>query len=116
MVTAVIAISACLYLNVVSIGPDKIWAMRRFLPVILPGRLLVAWCLNEFYQRRADLSIRLERLLPAMPAPAQARVPAVAVVVLTALVAVFPVFTWGPMFPVREVPASTTWSRLSARR
>lgn len=35
--TLTIASVALLYLNQVSIFPDQIWAMRRFLPVVLPG-------------------------------------------------------------------------------
>ncbi len=35
------AVSA-LYLNQVSIFPDQIWAMRRFLPVVLPGLIIAA--------------------------------------------------------------------------
>ena len=33
---------AGLYLNKVSIFPDQVWAMRRFLPVVLPGLLIAA--------------------------------------------------------------------------
>ena len=35
--TLTIGCVALLYLNQVSIFPDQIWAMRRFLPVVLPG-------------------------------------------------------------------------------
>lgn len=37
-----IACVALLYLNQVSIFPDQIWAMRRFLPVVLPGMVIAA--------------------------------------------------------------------------
>ncbi len=103
LVTAVIAVSAALYLNVVSIGPDQIWAMRRFLPVVLPGGLLlIAWGLNELYERRAAVDAVLARRLPACRNGRDRGSSAVAVGVLAAVVALFPAFTWGPMYPVRE--------------
>lgn len=40
--TATIACVSALYLNRISIFPDQIWAMRRFIPVIIPGLLVAA--------------------------------------------------------------------------
>jgi hypothetical protein len=37
-----VACAALLYLNRISIFPDQIWAMRRFLPIIIPGLLIAA--------------------------------------------------------------------------
>ena len=37
-----VASAALLYLNRISIFPDQIWAMRRFLPIIIPGLLIAA--------------------------------------------------------------------------
>jgi hypothetical protein len=34
--------AALLYVTVPSIVPDQIWAMRRYLPVVIPGLLLAA--------------------------------------------------------------------------
>ncbi len=42
MVVVTVAAASLLYLNKISIFPDQIWAMRRFLPIIIPGLLLAA--------------------------------------------------------------------------
>ena len=42
MFVMTVAAVSLLYLNRVSIFPDQIWAMRRFLPVVLPGLLVAA--------------------------------------------------------------------------
>jgi hypothetical protein len=45
--------SAALYFTQPSIVPDQIWAMRRFLPVIIPGLLLAtAWVARHLSVRR----------------------------------------------------------------
>jgi hypothetical protein len=80
----VIAAPSALYLWRVSISPDMVWAMRRFLPVTIPGFLLTAtiaivalWSTRRWWAR------------------------AVAGV-LAATVAVFPIFAWGALFTVAE--------------
>ena len=40
--TITVASVSALYLNKLSIFPDQVWAMRRFLPVIIPGFLIAA--------------------------------------------------------------------------
>jgi hypothetical protein len=45
-----------LYLNRASITPNQVWAMRRFLPVVLPGLLVAAvWAAARLVRRRPDL-------------------------------------------------------------
>lgn len=100
LVTAVIAVNAMYYLLFVKITPDQIWAMRRFLPVILPGGLLlVAWLLADAYREREVVGLRLRRVLSP-------RAWTVTAAVLTGAVAtwfaVTPLGTWGSMFTVRE--------------
>ncbi|UOY01212.1 hypothetical protein [Blastococcus sp. PRF04-17] len=54
--SALLLPSAALYLTQPSIAPDQIWAMRRFLPVVVPGLLLAtAWVARQ-------LSLRLRPL------------------------------------------------------
>jgi hypothetical protein len=44
--------SAVLYLTTPNITPDQIWAMRRFLPVVIPGMLLAtAWVARTLVDR-----------------------------------------------------------------
>jgi hypothetical protein len=81
--TAIAAPSA-LYLWRVSITPDLVWAMRRFLPVTIPGFLLAAtiaivalWSVRRWWAR-------------------------VVAGVLAATVAVFPIFDWGSLFKTAE--------------
>lgn len=48
IVVAVIAAPTALYLARVSITPDQIWAIRRFLPVTVPGMLVIAtWTVQQ---------------------------------------------------------------------
>ncbi len=47
MVLAVIAAPSALYLWQVSISPDQVWAMRRLLPVTLPGFLVASTLVLE---------------------------------------------------------------------
>lgn len=63
---AVIAAPSLLYLWAISITPDQIWAMRRFLPVTLPGfllfaawffRLVMAWLLRRSNPIRATAAV-----------------------------------------------------------
>jgi hypothetical protein len=54
--------SAVLYVTQPNITPDQVWAMRRFLPVVVPGLLLAtAWVARELAARR----VLLARLLAA---------------------------------------------------
>jgi len=100
VVTAVIAVNAAAYLNIASITPDQIWAMRRFLPVILPGGLLLAgWGLREVWQRRDRIAARV---MPGLePGSRHPLIPGL-VAVGAAVIALFPVLTWGSIFGVRE--------------
>ncbi len=80
----VVAAPSALYLWRVSITPDQVWAMRRFLPVTIPGFLVAAtlaivvlWGLAQHWAR--------------------------AVAVLgTVTVVVWPLVTWGNLFTVVE--------------
>lgn len=53
---ATFGLVAALYLNQVSITPDQIWAMRRLLPVIVPGVLIAAGYLVVVLARSSRLS------------------------------------------------------------
>lgn len=100
LVVSVIAVNSALYLNNVSITPDQVWAMRRFLPVILPGGLLlVGWMLSEAFQARETWGTKLFGRL------GRRRIPVVTtLIVLFAVgVAVYPVKVWRTgLFTVRE--------------
>jgi len=52
---------AALYLNDVSITPIQVWAMRRFLPVVLPGMLVAATWLCVQLARRWPPTLWLAR-------------------------------------------------------
>ncbi len=81
---AVIAAPSALYLWRVSITPDQVWAMRRLLPVTLPGFLVAtAVTLHALWETRR----RWARVLAG---------------VLAAVVAATPFATWGPLFQVPE--------------
>ncbi|WP_029138207.1 ArnT family glycosyltransferase [Nakamurella lactea] len=55
-VMAIAAVSL-LYLNKVSIFPDQIWAMRRFVPVVIPGLLIAAtWTAREIARKVPAIS------------------------------------------------------------
>lgn len=78
VVFGVVVAPSLLYLWVVNITPDQIWAMRRFLPVTIPGFLLAAAITLDALWSRKEQVARM-----------------VAVVGAT-VVAVFPALTWGP--------------------
>ena len=84
MVLAVIAAPSALYLWQVSISPDQIWAMRRLLPVTLPGFLVAS-------------TIVLEALWSARRW--WTRAPAV---LLGLVVALYPLTTWTELVRVPE--------------
>jgi hypothetical protein len=74
---------AALYLNDVSITPIQVWAMRRFLPVVLPGMLVAAtW-----------LCVQLARRWPPMLWVAG---------VVAAGICVSPLLFWNPLVTVSE--------------
>jgi hypothetical protein len=51
----VLGVSSALYLNKSEITPDQIWAMRRYLPVVIPiGLLLAAGVLQTLWRRLSD--------------------------------------------------------------
>ena len=50
---------ALLYFVEVSISPDQIWAVRRFLPVVIPGALVAAVLVISVLWRRGGLAGRL---------------------------------------------------------
>lgn len=100
VVMSVVAVNAALYLNDVSITPDQIWAMRRFLPVILPGGLLmVAWGLREVYERRRGLA---GRLVPGLGPAGRTQAMGVVVGAVGALVVLYPLTTVGAITRVSE--------------
>lgn len=80
----VVGAPSALYLWQVSITPDQIWAMRRFLPVTIPGLLVAAtvvlvavWQSRSRWWRAASVAV-------------------------AAVVVVWPTLTWGSLFTVRE--------------
>lgn len=84
VVLATIGAPSLLYLWRVSITPDQIWAVRRLLPVTIPGFLLAAtvtvvaiWGIGRLWARVVATGLGLA-------------------------VAVVPFLTWGPMFTVVE--------------
>ncbi len=84
LVFGVVVAPSLLYLWVVNITPDQIWAMRRFLPVTIPGFLLAATVtIDVLWSRRTQAG----RTFAAIGAVA---------------VAVFPALTWGPAMAAVE--------------
>jgi hypothetical protein len=82
-IVTVIAAPSLLYLWNVSITPDQLWAMRRFLPVTLPGFvLLAAW----FFQRVTVWLLASQRIVPTVTATAMCLVAAAGFT--------FPASTW----------------------
>lgn len=78
LVFGVVVAPSLLYLYAVNITPDQIWAMRRFLPVTIPGLLVAAaYTLDGLWTRRT----RFMRVLAVVGA---------------ACVVVVPPLTWGP--------------------
>jgi hypothetical protein len=80
----VVAAPSVLYLWRVSITPDQIWAVRRLLPVTIPGLLIGAtMVLAELARRRGRLAWTVAGLLALVTAA-------------------FPVLTWGHLFDAAE--------------
>ena len=103
LVTSVLAVNAALYLVNISITPDQIWAMRRFLPVIEPGGLLIlAWGLSQAWEGRAAIGAWLSRLAPAVSARARTRFVGLILAISAVVCGLWPATTWGSMFRVRE--------------
>jgi hypothetical protein len=55
--------AALLYVTVPSIVPDQIWAMRRYLPVVIPGLLLAAAAVLGLLARRSRVGMAAAALL-----------------------------------------------------
>jgi hypothetical protein len=55
--------AALLYVTVPSIVPDQIWAMRRYLPVVIPGLLLAAAVMLGLLARRSRAGMAVATLL-----------------------------------------------------
>jgi hypothetical protein len=55
--------AALLYITVPSIVPDQIWAMRRYLPVVIPGLLLAAAVVLGLLARRSRVGMAAAALL-----------------------------------------------------
>ena len=81
---AIIGAPSALYLWRVSITPDQVWAMRRLLPVTIPGFLLLA-------------TVALAALWATRRTWARATT-----VLLAAAIATFPLTTWGSLFTTVE--------------
>lgn len=78
LVFGVVVAPSLLYLWAVNITPDQIWAMRRFLPVTIPGFLIAAAVtLDALWSMRSQF-LRMCAVVGAV------------------VVAVFPALTWGP--------------------
>jgi hypothetical protein len=58
--------AALLYVTVPSIVPDQIWAMRRYLPVVIPGLLLAAAVVLGLLARRSRAGMTASVLLAGM--------------------------------------------------
>jgi len=84
VVLAVVAAPSALYLWRASITPDQVWAMRRFLPVTIPGVLVLAGVALQALWRSGERGAR--------PVAALAGV----------LVAIWPLATWTPVLGVVE--------------
>jgi hypothetical protein len=76
-------VAALLYVTVPSIVPDQVWAMRRYLPVVIPGLLLAAAAVLSLLARRWRAGTVLAGLLAG------------------AMIAV-PVYVSAPLFTVRD--------------
>lgn len=87
-VVAAVAVLSLIYFDEARIYPDQIWAMRRFLPVVIPGLLVSAGYLLDvlWRHRRAGRAGRLGGLLALG---------------LAALVVVWPAVVTHPMWRVR---------------
>ncbi|WP_029138112.1 ArnT family glycosyltransferase [Nakamurella lactea] len=94
---AIPATTALLYLNKVTITPDQIWAMRRLVPGVVPGALLVAGYACREAARWLGARIRAAGGQQRHVRWGRALVAAASVVVFAA-----PVLTWGELFTVRE--------------
>jgi Dolichyl-phosphate-mannose-protein mannosyltransferase len=55
--------AALLYVTVPSIVPDQIWALRRYLPVVIPGLLLAAVVVLGLLARRSRIGLVVATLL-----------------------------------------------------
>jgi Dolichyl-phosphate-mannose-protein mannosyltransferase len=55
--------AALLYVTVPSIVPDQIWALRRYLPVVIPGLLLAAVTMLGLLARRSRIGLVAAALL-----------------------------------------------------
>ena len=95
--SALLLPSAALYLAEPSIVPDQIWAMRRFLPVVVPGLLLASvWVARQLFGR--------------------GRVGMVLAGLLTLSVLVFPLPTTYPLFRAADDAGGLSARRTSATR
>lgn len=70
--------AALLYVTIPSIVPDQVWAMRRYLPVVIPGLLLATSLVLSLIARRSRAGFATALLLAGImvlfPAYASARV------------------------------------------
>lgn len=99
---AVVAAPSALYLWKIAITPDQIWAMRRLLPVTIPGFLLAGTYALAAAERWGWRRFRTDR--------SRANVDVV-VALLTSTVVVAPFMTWGPMFT--QVEHDGRWGELA---
>jgi hypothetical protein len=97
LLLAVPALTALIYLNRVSITPDQIWAMRRLVPAVAPGMLLVAGYACREAARALTDRIRTGGARPRQVALARGLIAAAAVAVFT-----LPALTWGQLATSRE--------------
>jgi hypothetical protein len=91
------AVTALVYLNRASITPDQIWAMRRMVPVIVPGMLIVAGYAFREAAHRVAAMLHAHPDRQHLASWARTLIPAAAVLVFAA-----PTLTWGSLFDVRE--------------
>jgi hypothetical protein len=83
-VVATVAAPSALYLWQVSITPDQVWAMRRLLPVTIPGFAVMATVALAWSWRTGRVWVRVGAL------------------VLAAVLVVQPATVWGELFRVPE--------------
>jgi hypothetical protein len=99
VVAAAIAAPTLLYLVKMSITPDHVWAMRRFLPVTLPGLVVVgAWALAWVWRQAASDPRRTTATRVVVAAAATA-------------VVLAPLAAWRPLLGVPEYTGQPTQIR-----
>ncbi len=99
LLVVVVMAPSMLYIVDVSITPDQIWAMRRFLPVTIPGFILLA---VFAFQRLIASGVARVRSRRTRGSAVGMSVGTIAVFGAFVASVIFPALTWGQMFPAIE--------------